>query len=280
MEAKKDVEKKTAKRWALKKANEKDGQDVHLIACDAISPSPYQPRRTFAPEALRALSESIAEYGVLQPLLVKAQGEGKYTLIAGERRLRAAKLAGLKQVPCILSDQERKVCAQITMIENLQREDLSYWEVAEGYRNIIDTFGLTQGQLAERLHVSQSSVANKLRLLKLPPAAQTILASHGLSERHARALLRLPEREQIYHALQAILEKNLTVAETDLYVSKMIAPTVTIHRASPVIKDRRLCFNTLRKAVGLLQKAGIKATTSTKEHVDFIEYIVRIPKTS
>lgn len=274
------MEKSKQKRWNFKNSAEKEGQAVRLIACDTIAPSPYQPRRTFAPEALKALSESIAEYGVLQPLLVKEQADGKYSLIAGERRLRAAKMAGLKVVPCLVSGEERKVCAQITMIENLQREDLSYWEVAEGYRKIIETFGLTQEQLAEKMHVSQSSVANKLRLLKLPPAAQTILASHNLSERHARALLRLPEREQIYHALQAILEKNLTVAETDLYVSKMIAPSVTIHRKTPIIKDRRLCMNTLRKAVGLIQKAGIKATTSTKEHVDFIEYIIRIPKTS
>jgi len=162
------------------------------------------------------------------------------------------------------------------MVENLQRKNLSYWEEAYGYRAILDKFGYTQEQLARRVGKTQSTVANKLRLLKLPAAVQALLSAESLSERHARALLVLEDPEQIYTVAQTVIRRKYTVAQTENYIANLSRPK----RAKPSqqIKDQRLCRNTLERAVNLIRQAGIKASSETTEHDDFIEYVIRIPK--
>ncbi|MBR5782986.1 MAG: ParB/RepB/Spo0J family partition protein [Clostridia bacterium] len=252
-----------------------DERIILEIPVSRILPSPHQPRRCFDKEELTALAMSIRNSGILQPLVVKPY-KGDYCLVAGERRLRAAALAGLETVPCILYDKKEDECALATMIENLQRKNLSYWEEAYGYRALLDKFGYTQEQLARRVGKTQSTVANKLRLLKLPPTVQALLSAENLSERHARALLSLQDPEQIYAVAQTVIRRNYTVAQTEDYIARLSRPK----RAKPSqqIKDRRLCLNTIHRAVGLIRQAGIKAVSETTENDTFIEYIIRIPK--
>ncbi len=247
------------------------------LPTDRIAPSPHQPRRIFAPEELSALAESIRNYGILQPLVVTPNG-ADYFLVTGERRLRAAKLAGLEQVPCILYDRPTEDCALATMTENLQRQNLSYWEEAYGYKALLDQFGYTQEELAGKLGKSQSAVANKLRLLKLPIPIQSKLAAHGLSERHARALLRLQDTEQLYRTLETVLQRNYTVAQTEQYIDRLLSPKASRAKATPLVRDRRICRNTIERAVKLIQQAGIKAHSESSETDAFIQYIIRIPK--
>ena len=185
---------------------------VLYLRIEEIAPNPMQPRRRFDEAALAELSESIRNYGVLNPLTVR-QRAGRYELVAGERRLRAAKLAGLREVPCLLLDVDLEDAGLIALVENLQRRDLDFLEEAEGLRQLIDRFGLSQEEAARRIGKSQSAVANKLRLLRLPPDVLEGLRLNGLTERHGRALLRLPEPEAQRAALAVILERGMTVAE-------------------------------------------------------------------
>lgn len=247
------------------------------LPANRIAPSPHQPRRIFAPEELGALAESIRNYGILQPLVVTPNG-ADYFLVTGERRLRAAKLIGLERVPCILYDRPTEDCALATMTENLQRQNLSYWEEAYGYKALLDQFGYTQEELADKLGKSQSSVANKLRLLRLPIPIQSKLAASPLTERHARALLRLQSTEQLYTALETIMQRRYNVAQTEQYVERLLTPKPTRRPVIPLVRDRRICKNTIERAVGLIRNAGIDAKTTTTENEKYIEYVIRISK--
>ncbi|MBQ6946941.1 MAG: ParB/RepB/Spo0J family partition protein [Clostridia bacterium] len=255
---------------------QKKSELLHLSPSQ-ISPSPHQPRRLFPEGELTALAESIREHGVLQPLVVTPCEDG-YLLVAGERRLRAAKLAGVSAVPCILYERPTEDCAIATMTENLQRQNLSYWEEAYGYKALLDQFGYTQEQLAAKIGKSQSAVANKLRLLKLPIPIQSKLAAHNLTERHARALLQLGNTEQLYRALEVILARRYTVAQTEQYVARLVAPKPQRRKPTAVVRDRRICKNTIDRAIKLINQAGIKAVSQTSETDAFIQYIIRIPK--
>ena len=192
-------------------------------------------------------------------------------------RLRAAALAGLETVPCILYNKSAEQCALATMVENLQRKNLSYWEEAYGYKAMLEKFGYTQEQLARQMGKTQSTVANKLRILRLPAAVQALLSAHGLSERHARALLLLDDPEQIYATAQTVVQRGYTVAQTENYISRLTCPKRK-RTYTPQIRDRRICRNTLDRAIGLIRQAGIKAVSETTENDSFIEYIIRIPK--
>lgn len=249
---------------------------IKEVPVSDILPSPYQPRKDFDPDELKALARSIAEYGILEPLIVRPHGE-RYTLVAGERRLRAALLAGLAQVPCILYEKNAEDCAVATLVENLQRQNLSFWEEAYGYRALMREFGLTQSELADKIGKSQSAVANKLRLLRLPPPIQTALSVHGMTERHARALLRLENDEQLYKAVDVILERQYNVSQTEQYIDRLLQKREKPIRTA-VVRDLRLCRNTIRKAVGLIRDAGIDIAAETNEQEEYIEYILRIPK--
>ena len=250
---------------------------VRHIPIAKIQASPHQPRRTFAQEELASLAQSIAECGILQPLVVNKQGDDYY-LVAGERRLRAAALAGLEQVPCITYDKSEEECAVATMVENLQRQNLSFWEEAHGYKALLDRFGYTQEQLAAKIGRSQSTVANKLRLLRLPQKVQVLLTNHGLTERHARALLALIDHDALYHATETIIQRNYTVAQAEQYVQRLLRTPENKPKLTPLVRDRRICRNTIRRAVTLIQQAGIKAVAQSTENDTFIEYIIRIPK--
>lgn len=187
---------------------------------EKIFPNPYQPRKTFDEEALAELSASIKEFGVLQPLLVAPAEGGKYLLIAGERRLRASRMAGLKEIPVIISEYTSQQIAEIALIENLQREDLHFLEEADGYEQLMDKFHLTQEAMAARVGKKQSTIANKLRLLRLSENVRKALVSNALSERHARALLKLEEEERQLDVIKTAAERKLSVRQTEELIEK------------------------------------------------------------
>ena len=195
--------------------------NIIWLPAEDIAPNPVQPRKLFDEKALEELSQSIRSYGILNPLTVRCRG-GKYELVAGERRLRAAKLAGLQEVPCILLDVNMEDASLIALIENLQRRDLDFIEEAVGLSRLIGMFGMSQEEAARRIGKSQSAVANKLRLLKLPRDVLEKLRSYGLSERHGRALLRLTDPNAQRMALEYIAANQLTVAATEEYIEALL----------------------------------------------------------
>ena len=259
---------------------------VLSLRLEDISPNPVQPRRHFDEESLRELSDSIRSYGILNPLTVRLRC-GRYELVAGERRLRAAKLAGLTEVPCILMDLNMEDAGLLALVENLQRKDLDYLEEAEGLRRLIRMFGLSQEEAARRIGKSQSAVANKLRLLKLPEDVLAALRKNGLSERHGRALLRLPDAESQRAALAVMLEQRMTVAAAEAYVDALLAPPEP-EKAPPaerkgrkktfVMKDLRLFLNTLSRGVDLMKQGGVAADMRREETEEALILTISIPK--
>lgn len=256
-----------------------DAKQVCYLDPDRILPSPYQPRKAFPDASLAELAASIKEHGVLQPVLAVREDE-HYILVAGERRLRATKLAGLKKIPAILVERDSRECAQISLIENIQREQLSFFEEAEAYERLIKVFGLTQDDIARRLGRQQSTVSNKLRLLKLPLTAQAMITASGLSERHARQLLRLHDKRTLFFALDHIVTKKLNVCQTEQYINSLLKEEKTPPPRLAKITDVRIYVNTINKAVNLIKKSGIKPTTELLDRDGFVEYIIKIPKTS
>ncbi len=251
-----------------------------MLRPEEIAPSPNQPRKSFDGYQLKLLADSIAASGILQPLAVRKRGDGVYELIAGERRLKAAVMAGLKRVPCILHKADGETAALLTVLENLQRSDLTAFEEAEGIRRLITEYGMPQSEAAERLGIAQSTLSNKLRLLRLDEPIRERLLSAGLTERHARALLRIPE-EQREEALDRILAEGMTLRQTEEYISALLLPP-TPKKTEPVRKaaigDVRLFSNSLSKLVTTLQNAGIEADSKRQESEEFIEFQVRIRK--
>lgn len=257
------------------------GRRVLYLSVDAIRANPDQPRKYFEPEALRELAESIGRYGILQPLTVRC-GEDGYELIAGERRLRAAKLAGLREVPCLAVRSDEEESALLSLIENLQRQDLHYMEEAAAIAKLIAVYGLSQEQAAERLGKSQSAVANKLRLLRLSPACVTLLREGGLSERHARALLRLSDENERLAALRVIVERGCNVAQAEAYIESVLqraAVTPPRRRPTFIVKDVRLFLNTIRRSMDIMQRAGVDAAYEREDTDEEIRLIIRIPRT-
>jgi ParB family chromosome partitioning protein len=266
---------------AVKSRPRRTRDSITYIPLDDISPSQVQPRRSFGAEALRELAESIAEFGVLNPLTVRPRGE-RFELVAGERRLRAARIAGLYEVPCIVLDVDIEESGLIAMVENLQRRDLDFVEEAEGLDRLIRLFGLSQEECARRIGKSQSAVANKLRLLKLPPDVLDRLREDELTERHGRALLRLRDADAQRSALNHIRSEKLTVAETESYVERLLAGTertpVRARRTLFVLKDVRIFLNTLNHGLELMKKGGIEAGLEKRETEDKLILTVSIPK--
>lgn len=253
---------------------------VLYLPTDALHPNPHQPRRDFDEGALRELSESIRRYGILQPLTVRRTENG-YELIAGERRLRAAKLAGLREVPCLLARSSEEESALLALIENLQRRDLHYLEEAAAIAQLIAAYGLSQEQAAERLGKSQSAIANKLRLLRLSPDCVRLLREHDLSERHARALLRLTDEEDRLKALQVIAARGYNVAQSEAYIEELLKlkqKTPPPRLPTYIVKDVRIFLNTIRHSLGLMQRAGVEADMQREDTDDGILLTIRIPK--
>lgn len=254
------------------------------LRIDELSPNPVQPRRQFDEDSLRELSESIRSYGILNPITVRLRS-GRYELVAGERRWRAAKLAGLREVPCILLDVNMEDAGLIALVENLQRKDLDFVEEAEGIQRLIQMFGLSQEEAARRIGKSQSAVANKLRLLRLPGDVLLALRENGLSERHGRALLRLPDEEQQRAALAVILENELTVSATDAYVDALLSSPAEARPAPPperrrtlVLKDVRVFLNSVRRSIEVMKQGGIDAGMERRETEDALILTISIPK--
>ncbi len=253
------------------------------ISLDKIVPNPSQPRRIFAQNELDSLSESIRANGLLQPILVRKKGFG-YELIAGERRLRACRIAGLKTVSCIVNDCDEKQSAIFAMLENLQRQDLQLFEEAEGIQRLIAEWGVTQEEAASRLGKSQSTLANKMRLLRLSPEQRKKITEAGLTERHARALLRITQEDKRDLVLDEIIDKNLNVHQTDELIESLMTPIPVLEEPKSkmsrtfIVKDIRIFMNTINNAIDMMKKSGIQAVTQKKETEDYIECVVRIPK--
>lgn len=223
-----------------------------------IFPNPYQPRKTFDEEALADLSSSIKQFGVLQPLLVAPADGGRYLLIAGERRLRASRMAGLKEIPVIISEYTSQQIAEIALIENLQREDLHFLEEADGYEQLMDKFHLTQEAMAARVGKKQSTIANKLRLLRLSGTVRKMLVDHALSERHARALLKLENEKSQLEVLGKVIEKKLSVRQTEELIAKMLEGVKSEKkRRLVIVNDVRIYLNSIKKIVTAIKDVGI-----------------------
>lgn len=268
-------------------AEAKSGGQIEEIPLDAISLNPYQPRRTFAPQELAELAESIRSYGILQPVVVRPRGQ-QYELVVGERRWRASRLAGLTHIPAVIREVSEKQMALIALVENLQREDLNSLEEAAAYEQAITEFRLTQEELAREVGKSQSTIANKLRLLRLPAEVQESISREIISERHARALLRIPYADEQLKLLAQIISTGLTVRETEGLVeqrlNKLARPGEPVGPASGgqkvirVFKDLRIFLNGLRQTVNAMQKAGIRARMSQEDRGEHIEVTIRISK--
>lgn len=247
------------------------------IPIQDIAPNPNQPRTSFSPQALSELADSIAVHGVLQPLTVRTTDQG-WQLVSGERRLRAARLAGLDRVPCIVAAVDQEESSVLALVENLQRRDLDFLDEALALSQLTATYRMTQEEVARRLGKSQSAVANKLRLLRLSPDALTLLRSHGFSERHARALLRLPEEESQVRAAQYIVAHDLNVRATEQYVDALLAPQPAHGRAKFILRDVGIFLNSLTKNLRMVQSAGIPAQCSREEDDTEIRLTITLPK--
>lgn len=253
---------------------------VQYIPLGRIRPNPQQPRRSFDEEGLAELAASIRSCGILQPLTVRRAGEG-YELVAGERRLRAARIAGLREVPCLVAQVGEEDSALLALMENLQRRDLDCWEEAQAIARLISRYGLSQEEAARRLGRAQPTVANKLRLLRLPEDVRALLRENGLTERHARALLRLQDPEVQRRAAGDIVRRGMNVAQAEAYVEKLLQSaqvTPPRGRSTYIIKDVRLFLNSVDRGLHLMRQAGVDAGWDRQDTDREILLTIRIPK--
>lgn len=254
---------------------------VLYLPIHAIAPNPAQPRKRFSPEGLEELAQSIARHGILQPLSVR-RVEGGYELISGERRLRAADMAGLDQVPCLVVSAGTEESSLLALIENLQRRDLDFLEEAQALQALLDASGFSQETLARQIGKSQSAVANKLRLLKLSPEVLQLLQQNGFTERHARSLLRLPGAEAQAGAARYVVANRLTVAQTEAYIDVLLSPPPSkpVPKAKPVfvLKDVRLFLNSVKRGLTMMQSAGVAADFQRQDTDEAILLTIRIPR--
>lgn len=256
------------------------GREIIHIKVENIVPNIYQPRKYFDEEALSELSNSIVNHGIIQPLTVRKIGD-IYELVAGERRLRAAKLANLTEVPCTVVDITERESAEIALLENLQREDLNFIEEAEAYYNLIQDHNFTQEQLANRMGKKQSTIANKLRLLKLSSKVREICLQNNLTERHARALLTLPNEKLQLKVIKTVVKKGLNVKGTEDLINKELLKLAGEELNSKGKKKilgvfpTKIYVNSIKQ---VFDKFKIPAEYKSKDCGEYVQITINIPK--
>ena len=257
-------------------------KSVEMINLESIVPNKHQPRKVFQEEALIELTYSIQSYGIIQPISLKKNSDEEYEIIAGERRFRAAQLAGMEAIPSLVIDVDENDSAALALIENLQREDLNFIEEAESFRNLMDIYEITQVELADKIGKNQSTIANKLRVLKLPEVLKAHLVDHNLTERHGRALLKLKDEELQNNVVNKIIKNKLTVKETEKLIDDIIKKY-----NNKKVKDKRLIknfinyriyVNTIKHAYNEIKKTGVPAEFEQNDFDEYIELKVKIPK--
>ena len=253
--------------------------DVQSLPISRIEPNPFQPRISFDPEPLQELAESIATHGLLHPIIVRLVDQ-RYQLVTGERRLRACKLLGWTTIPAVVKIMDDRTAAEMALIENLQRRDLHFLEEAEGYQKLIAEFELTQEELAKRIGKSQSSIANRLRLLRLDPDIRSIISREMISERHARALLQLESSQEQMEVLGIITAQSLSVRETEELIRKKLQQKAAPSKQNRkiVIKDIRLFTNGVKELTRSLTNSGLQVTYKEDEDEGFYRVTVTITK--
>ncbi len=263
----------------MKSGKYKIGGQIILIPQEEIYPNPNQPRRRFDFDELEGLAQSIRQNGIIQPIAVRVNNRGEYELISGERRLRASRLVGITQIPCIIMEASDEKSALFALLENVQRCDLDFFEEAVAIEKLLTDYGMTRDEICKKLGKAPPTISNKLRLLRLPEEIRLRITQENLTERHARALLKLTSVSQMERAMSIIAEKRLNVAETERLVSQILQND-SRHRQPTVklFKDVRIFVNTLNHAVDTMRRAGIEADSAKSETDEYIEYIVRIPK--
>ena len=259
--------------------NTKDFERIHSLSVSKIVPNPSQPRKDFSEDSIIKLADSIKQFGIMQPLTVREIQDG-YELICGERRLRAAKELGMEFVPCIISNASDLASAEMAIIENLLRQDLNVFEEAEAIETLIDTYKLTQDQVAKKLSVSQSYVANKLRLLRLSKSEREKILDSRLTERHARALLRIYDDKTREKVLNYIIDNELNVTKAEEFVSKIISGGEQESSKRKVYKSISSFYESITRAISAVEESGFKIKSRKIENDSYTELTIIIPKAS
>ena len=265
-------------------SNKKPSEDtmIYQIEVSKIVPNPNQPRKEFADEAILKLADSIRQYGIIQPLTVRQTGDG-YELISGERRLRASKELGMETVPCVIMNVNEMKSAEMSIIEKLLREDLNIFEQAHAIETLIDTYDLTQEQIAKKLSNSQSFIANKLRLLRLGDEEREKILKNNLTERHARALLRIYDTDTRRKVLDRIIEEGLNVTRSEELIEKIIVSSKIEARDNMpsvrTFKDVKSFYLAIDRAIDSVKNSGINIKSRRIENDEFTELTILIPKT-
>lgn len=256
--------------------------EVIQLSVNQIEPNRFQPRTIFNEEKIKELAQTIHTHGMIQPIVVRKTDEEKYEIIAGERRWRAANLLEWEHISAIVRNMSDAETASVALIENLQREELTVVEEAKAYASLIELHSLTQEALAQRLGKNQSTIANKLRLLKLPEAVQEALLQKSITERHARALIKLKDTEKQIEILQLIIEQDLNVKQTEEKIDQINTPQEKLKRKRPqlkgISKDIRIAMNTIRQSLSMVSDSGLKIESDEEEMDDYYQITIKIPK--
>ena len=262
----------------MKQQRVKSTAEIYNIPQAMIVPNPNQPRKRFDYDELENLAQSIRENGILQPITVRKREDKKYELVSGERRLRAARLVGMVKIPSIVINIDDKNSAMFSIIENLQRQSLNFFEEAEAIEKLVGEYAMSREEVALKLGLAPSTVSNKLRILRLPEEMRFELARAGLTESHARALLMLEDDNQRARVLSIIVDRHLNVTESERMINQMINRNNRSRNPLRGLRDVRLFINTLNHAVDTIRRAGVEADAARSETEEYIEYVVRIPK--
>ncbi len=267
----------------------RDNDKITLVDVDSIDTNPFQPRKTFVQEKIEELAQSIKVHGLLQPVIVRKSitNKNRYQLVAGERRVMACKKLGLRNVPAIVKSLTDNAMATIALIENLQRENLHFMEEAEGYSRLIEEFNFTQEVLAQRIGKNQSTIANKLRLLKLPEKAKDILRNGELTERHARALLKINDHNIIEEIIGKVMNKKLNVKQTEALIEEKVNKKdknkekdkeKDSRKQKRIARDLRVFINTIRHSLDMVRKFGLEPDVQESDEDNYYEIVIRLPK--